>query len=171
MELIHYSPNSVWLAGAGRKIKWCKICFQLFPSDQSITIRMTSIKTPGEWRHQHTSLVSSTDTCLRTSARVRDEATWLNDHTRVQTSRDQEDVRFRLKEKLKSTARWREELQEELGLNKKQTESLRRCLAKLKKALAKSDEPLKVFSWFLKEFSTLNIASPGQHRVSTLQRE
>ena len=109
---------------------------------------MTSIKTPGEWRHQHTSLVSSADTCLRTSARVRDEATWLNDQTRVQTSRDQEDVRFRLKEKLKSTARWREELQEELGLNKKQTESLKRCLAKLKKALAKSDEPLKVFCEF-----------------------
>ena len=132
---------------------------------------MTSIKTPGEWRDQHTSLVSGADTCLRTSARVRDEATWLNDHTRVQTSRDQEDVRFRLKEKLKSTARWREELQEELALNKKQTEALRRCLAKLKKALSKSDEPLKVFSRFLNKVRTLNIASSGQHRVSTLQRE
>ena len=137
---------------------------------------MTSIKTPVEWRHQHTSLVSSTDTCLRTSARVRDEATWLNDHTRVQTSRDQEDVRFRLKEKLKSTARWREELQEELALNKKQTEALRRCLAKLKKALAKSDEPLKVFLRILNFVETLFICisqflRPGQHRVSALQRE
>ena len=134
-------------------------------------IKMTSIKSPGEWRDQHTSLVSGADTCLRTSARVRDEATWLNDHTRVQTSRDQEDVRFRLKEKLKSTARWREELQEELALNKKQTEALRRCLAKLKKALAKSDEPLKVSleSRFL-IVHTLNIES-GQHGVSTLQRE
>ena len=137
---------------------------------------MTSIKTPVEWRHQHTSLVSSTDTCLRTSARVRDEATWLTDHTRVQTSRDQEDVRFRLKEKLKSTARWREELQEELALNKKQTESLRRCLAKLKKALAKSDEPLKVFLRILNFVETLFICisqflRPGQHRVSALQRE
>ena len=40
--------------------------------------------------------------------------------------------------------RWREELQEELLANKKQTEALKRSLAKLKKALMKSDEPLKV---------------------------
>ena len=58
---------------------------------------MASIKTPGEWRHQHTTLVANTDTCLRSSERIRHEAAWLGDHTRVRTSRDQSDVRFRLK--------------------------------------------------------------------------
>ena len=42
--------------------------------------------------------------------------------------------------------RWKEELQEELQLNNKQTESLKKCLTRLKKALIKTDEPLKVSS-------------------------
>ena len=41
-------------------------------------------------------------------------------------------------------SRWKEELQEELEFNKKQTELLKKCLIRLKKALMKSDEPLKV---------------------------
>ena len=66
---------------------------------------MASVKTPSEWKHQHVTLVGTTDTSLRTSARVRDEAAWVRDQTKHQTDRTQEDVRFRIKEKLTSTNR------------------------------------------------------------------
>lgn len=75
---------------------------------------------------------------------MRDTSSWLREQSRNQTERGQEDVRFRIKEKVASTRQWKEELQEELSLNKKQTESLKKCLSRMKKALMKSDEPLKV---------------------------
>ena len=40
-------------------------------------------------------------------------------------------------------SRWKDELNEELQMNKKQTETLKKSLSKMKKALMKSDEPLK----------------------------
>ena len=57
-----------------------------------------------------------------------------------------QDVKFRLEERLNQTSRWREELQEELQANKKETQVLQKCLMKLKKALIKTDEPMRVNS-------------------------
>ena len=66
---------------------------------------MASVKTPSEWKHQHVTMVGTADMSLRTSARVRDEAAWVRDQTKHQTDRTQEDVRFRIKEKLTNTNR------------------------------------------------------------------
>ena len=66
---------------------------------------MTSVKAPVEWTKHHETVTETSDTSLRTSTRVREESSWTRDQTRVITDRTQQDVRFRIKEKLKSTTR------------------------------------------------------------------
>ena len=105
---------------------------------------MATVGGPAEWREDHRQLCCRSDSQLRQSAKSREEAVWLVDNTRLQTDNNQQDVRFRIKEKLTTTTRWRQELQEELSLNTKQSESLKKNLSKLKRALIKSEEPLKV---------------------------
>ena len=105
---------------------------------------MATVGGPAEWRESHRQLCSSAETELRQAGRVREEAAWLCENAALQTSNNQQDVRFRIKEKLSATTRWRQDLQEELGLNTKQTESLKKNLRKLKSSLIKSEEPLKV---------------------------
>lgn len=105
---------------------------------------MAAVGGAEEWREEHRQLCSKADLSVREAARARGEAAWLCDNTNHTTRRAQEDVRFRIKEKLTTTTRWRQELQEELTMNTNQTESLKKNLIKLKRALIKSDEPLKV---------------------------
>ena len=66
---------------------------------------MASVKAPVEWTKHHEAVTETSDTSLRTSTRVREESSWTRDQTRVITDRTQQDVRFRIKEKLKSTTR------------------------------------------------------------------
>ena len=105
---------------------------------------MASVGGPAEWREDHRQLCSRSEREVSQSAKSREEAAWLCENSSLQTVNNQQDVRFRIKEKLTATTRWRQELQEERDLSTKQTESLKRSLAKLKRALIKSDEPLKV---------------------------
>ena len=97
-----------------------------------------------EWREANRELCSVADISVREAGKVREEAAWLCDQTDLTTRRTQEDVKFRIKEKLTSTTRWRQDLQEELMMNTKQTESLKKTLLRLRRALSKSEEPLKV---------------------------
>ena len=105
---------------------------------------MATVGGPTEWRENHRELCSRSEREVRQSARSREEAAWLCENTSLQTVNNQQDVRFRIKEKLTATTRWRQELQEERDLNIKQTESLKKTLSKLRRALIKSEEPLKV---------------------------
>ena len=66
---------------------------------------MTSVKAPVEWTKHHEAVTERSDTSLRASTRAREESSWTRDQTRVITDRTQQDVRFRIKEKLKSTTR------------------------------------------------------------------
>ena len=58
-------------------------------------------------------------------------------------------------------SRWKDELNEELQMNKKQTETLKKSLSKMKKALMKSDEPLK--ERIQKYFIIRQVSSSGEH--------
>ena len=107
---------------------------------------MAAVKAPVEWKEQNLDHCSKADDSLRASEKIRDEATWLANERKNETERAQQDVKFRIQEKVTSTSRWQQELKEELQLNKKQTESLNNGLSKLKRALIKTDEPMKVNS-------------------------
>ena len=107
---------------------------------------MAAVGGPGQWREEQRRLLRLSGREVRVALRCREEADWLCEDTKLQTDNAQEDVRYRIKEKLTTTTRWKQELQEELTMNTKQTESLKKNLSKLKKALIKSDEPLKVNS-------------------------
>ena len=107
---------------------------------------MTTVKAPVEWKDQYVENCAKADNSLREAEKVRDDATWLMKEKGNETERAQQDVKFRLQEKIKSTSRWQQEIKEEFQLNKKQTESLSSALSKLKKALIKTDEPMKVNS-------------------------
>ena len=107
---------------------------------------MATLKAPIEWKEQYVENCGKADDSLRAAEKIRDEATWLVKERENETDRAQQDVKFRLQEKVRSTSRWQQELKEELQLNKKQTESLSNGLTKLKKALIKTDEPMKVNS-------------------------
>ena len=97
-----------------------------------------------QWREGQRELCSMADIAVREAEKVREEAAWLCDRADLSTRRSQEDVRFRIREKVTSTSRWRQELEEELVMNTKQTESLKKNLVRLRRALTKSEEPLKV---------------------------
>ena len=105
---------------------------------------MATVGGPAEWRENHRQLCCRSESEVRHSATSREEAAWLCENTSLQTNNNQQDVRFRIKEKVTATTRWRQDLQEELSLNTKQTESLKKNLRKLKSSLIKSEEPLKV---------------------------
>ena len=62
---------------------------------------MTSV----EWLSQHAGLLAAAQTSVRVSARARDEARWLVEHTELATERGQADVRCRVRERLSSTTR------------------------------------------------------------------
>ena len=104
------------------------------------------MKAPVEWKEQYLERCSKADDSMRESEKLRQESSWLITEKGNETERAQQDVKYRLKEKLQSTSRLQQELKEELQLNKKQTESLNNGLSKLKKALIKTDEPMKVNS-------------------------
>ena len=76
----------------------------------------------------------------------REEAEWLAVERGNVTARTQQDVKFRLKEKVTDTGRWQQELGEELETNKRQTKSLKKSLGQLRKALAMTDAPMRVNS-------------------------
>ena len=107
---------------------------------------MAAVGGAGQWREEQRRLWRLSGREVREALRCREEAAWLCEDTKQHTNSAQEDVRYRIKEKLTTTSRWKQELQEELAMNTKQTESLKKNLSKLRKALIKSDEPLKVNS-------------------------
>eukprot|EP00090_Calanus_glacialis_P008944 TRINITY_DN17261_c0_g1_i2.p1 TRINITY_DN17261_c0_g1~~TRINITY_DN17261_c0_g1_i2.p1 ORF type:complete len:412 (-),score=110.66 TRINITY_DN17261_c0_g1_i2:212-1447(-) len=99
--------------------------------------------TPAEWTSSNQDQYANADKARYHSEKVRNQALLLISDTRCQTSRDQDNVNFRLKERLRLVTSWRSDLQQELNSNKKETACLEEKMRQLEHAMKETERPMR----------------------------